>query len=410
MFSLTNLFNIFALLYVLRGVQLLVIIVRQWSSLRAEPLTAAKKQLAEQASFFIAVPIAVFFHELGHVLAVWAFGGQVVGFVYRFFWGEVEHMGAYTPAERWFVALAGTLGSLLFGLAIWWLLRRSQSSTLRFFGLRAFRFQIYFSLLYYPLFSAVLPIGDWRVIYDFSATPLLSGVTLVVHLLFLVFYWQYDRQGWFEEPSHETAVAQAEFDALERETAVQPQNTDLQLHYIDILRRGSAHNKAETALKRFLRDNPNSALAYLELAALEAGKQRTVSKKAAAYAEKALQSGLSEPRRVAMANQMAASYQLEMGQGATAVQTYTQAIAALNNLEPTLADQHALANLYRSRSLAHRRQQQYDAASQDLQQATTLAKQLGDDNLVAAYQEDWAILQNHANHASKAVSYNSPDQ
>ena len=114
--------------------------------------------------------------------------------------------------------------------------------------------------------------------------------------------------------------------------------------------------------------------------------------------------------RSAMANQMAASYQLEMGQGATAVQTYTQAIAALNNLEPTLADQHALANLYRSRSLAHRRQQQYDAASQDLQQATTLAKQLGDDNLVAAYQEDWAILQNHANHASKAVSYNSPDQ
>jgi len=408
MFTITSLFNIFAFLYVLRSVQLLVVIGRQWSSLRVEPLTAAKKQLAEQASFFIAVPIAVFFHELGHALAVWAFGGQVVGFVYRFFWGEVEHTGTYSPTERWFVALAGTLGSLLFGLAIWWLLRRSRSSTIRFFGLRAFRFQIYFSLLYYPLFSAILPIGDWRVIYDFAVTPLLSWVTLVVHLVFLLFYWRYDRQGWFEEPSHETAVAQAEFDALERETAVQPLNTDLQLHYIDILRRGGAQNKAKTALKRFLRDNPHSALAYLELAALEAGKQRTVSKRAVGYAEKALQLGLSEPRRIAMANQMIAGYRLEVGQGETAVRAYTEAIEALRHVETTLADQRTLANLYRLRSLAYRRQQQYDAAFQDLQQALTLARQLNDEQLVAAFQEEWAILQNHAGRTPDVAARNAP--
>jgi len=409
MFTITSLFNIFAFLYVLRSVQLLVVIGRQWSSLRVEPLTAAKKQLAEQASFFIAVPIAVFFHELGHALAVWAFGGQVLGFVYRFFWGEVEHTGTYSPVERWFVALAGTLGSLLFGLAIWWLLRRSRSSTFRFFGLRAFRFQIYFSLLYYPLFSAILPIGDWRVIYDFAVTPLLSGVTLVVHLVFLFFYWQYDRQGWFEEPSHETAVAQAEFDALERETAVQPLNADLQLHYIDILRRGGAQNKAKTALKRFLRENPHSALGYLELAALEAGKQRTVSKQAVGYAEKALQLGLSEPRRIAMANQMIAGYRLEVGQGETAVRAYTEAIEALRYVETTLPDQRTLANLYRLRSLAYRRQQQYDAAFQDLQQALTLARQLNDEHLVAAFQEEWAILQNHAGRTPDVAAHNAPE-
>ncbi len=405
MFTITDLFNVFAFLYVLRSVQLLLVIGRQWTSLRAEPLTAAKKHLAEQASFFIAVPIAVFFHELGHALAVWAFGGRVLGFVYRFFWGEVEHNGAYTPTERWFVALAGTLGSLLFGLAIWWLLRRSRSSTLRFFGLRAFRFQIYFSLLYYPLFSVVLPIGDWRVIYDFTATPILSGVTLVIHLVFLFFYWRYDRQGWFEAPSHETAVAQAEFDALERETAVQPLNADLQLHYIDLLRRGGAQNKAQTALKRFLRENPNSATAYLELAALETGKQKTISKQAAGYAEKALQLGLPDARRTAMARQLVAGYQLEVGQVETAVQNYSQAVASLQSLttadgpESALADARSLASLYRLRSLAYRRQRQYDDAYKDLQQAISLANQLGDEKMRQAFEEEMSILANHAGHA-----------
>ncbi|MCZ7670661.1 MAG: M50 family metallopeptidase [Chloroflexi bacterium] len=146
-------------------------------------------------------PLGVFFHELGHALAVWFFGGTVVGFNFRFFWGEVEHFGVYTLPERWLISLAGTLGSLLFGLGVWLALRHNRVSSLRYFGLRAFRFQIYFSLLYYPLFSIILPIGDWRVIYDFAATPILSSVTLVVHLLFLAAYWLYDRQGSFEAPA-----------------------------------------------------------------------------------------------------------------------------------------------------------------------------------------------------------------
>lgn len=414
MFTISNLFNIFAILYLLRSVQLVVVIGRQWSEVRTEPLTAVKKHLADQASFFIAVPVAVFFHELGHALAVRAFGGQVVGFVYRFFWGEVQHRGAYAPAERWLIALAGTVGSLLFGLAIWWLLRRSRSSAIRYFGLRAFRFQIYFSLLYYPLFSAVLPIGDWRVIYDFSTTPWLSGITLAAHVVFLVFYWRTDRQGWFEAPAHETAVAQAEFDALEREAAVQPLNTDLQLRYIDMLRRGGAANKAQTTLKQFLQANPDSALAYLELAALAAGKQGMVSKQAAAYAEKALHLGLAEPRRIAMAQQMVAAYQLEVGQEATAVHAYSQAIVALQEAAangPTLLpdDVRGLASLYRRRSLAYRRQRQYDLAWQDLQQALSLARQAGDDALAADCQEDLAILENHAGAPLPAAPLMRPD-
>jgi tetratricopeptide (TPR) repeat protein len=337
--------------------------------------------------------VAVLFHEAGHALAVWLFGGQVEGFTYRFFWGMVEHSGQYTAPQYWFIALAGTLASLLVGLAFWRLLHGNRSPALRYFGLRAFRFQIYFSLLYYPLFSAVLPIGDWRVIYDFAATPWLSGLTLVVHITFLVFYWRYDRQGAFEEPAHETVAAQLEFEALVRETAVANPNPQRYLYYIEALRRGDAPNRARTALHKFIRANPTSAEAYLQLAVLEDDKQRAPSRHAAHYAEKALQLGLTAPMQRAIAHQLVAAYQLEMGQVTTAVQSYTHAITAIQSENYR---QRPLANLYRWRGLAYRRQQQYDAAFQDLRQAMTLATQLDDEALTAVLQDDLAILQTHA--------------
>ena len=389
-----TLFDLISLVYVFRSVQLSILLAREWRKIIAEPLTAYDKHQAEQAAFFIAVPLSVFFHELAHALAVWGFGGEVVGFIYRFFWGAVSHIGQYTPVERWFIALAGTLGSLLFGATVWWLLRGNRSSALRYFGLRAFRFQIYFSLLFYPLFSAVLPIGDWRVIYDFTATPLLSGVTLAVHLGFLLFYWRFDRQGWFEAPAHETAEAQAEFDRLVRETAVQPDNPALQLNLIDILRQGGAENRARRELRAFLQRNPHSALGHLELALIEADKQRNPSKKAAAAANEALQLGLENPHSKAAAHQIVAGYRLEMGDGGTAVDHYTQAIAALHNSPPEQS-RRPLAILHRERGLAYRRQKQYDLAERDLRHALTLVEGMGEEGITAVLQDDLSILQTH---------------
>lgn len=111
--------------------------------MRQEPLTGEKQRLAEQAAFFLGVPPAVFVHELAHAVAVLAFGGQVAEFGYRVFWGYVVPQG-FTALENWIIALVGTLGSLGFGALLWLVLRRHESRTLQYFGLRAFRFQIYF--------------------------------------------------------------------------------------------------------------------------------------------------------------------------------------------------------------------------------------------------------------------------
>lgn len=222
MTSMSGLFNILALLYIFRTVQLAITLGREWSKFTGEPLTAHKKSLANQAAFFIVVPIAVFVHELAHVLAVLAAGGRVAEFHYRVFWGYVVPQGSFTGQELWWIAIAGTLGSILVGILFWLGLRSATSSSIRYFALRALRFQIYFSLIYYPLFTLLGFDGDWRVIYDFASTPLLSAATAVAHAANLFAFWRFDRQGWFEAPAFASEESQHRFARLTAEAGADP--------------------------------------------------------------------------------------------------------------------------------------------------------------------------------------------
>ena len=243
---ITGLFNLLALLYIGRAVQMALQVSRNWSAVRQEPLTREKQRLAEQAAFFLGVPPAVLIHELAHAVAVVAFGGRVVEFGYRVFWGYVVPAGTFTALENWIIAVVGTLGSLSFGALLWLALRRNPSRTLQYFGLRAFRFQIYFSLLYYPIFSLFLPIGDWRTIYDFAATPLLSGATAVVHALLLLLFWRADRAGAFEMVAFDSAAGQARFQATQ--AAADAGAPQAQLQAISILWNGGARREARRSL------------------------------------------------------------------------------------------------------------------------------------------------------------------
>jgi tetratricopeptide (TPR) repeat protein len=407
MSSFFTLFDILAIIYIFRSVQLGLKIWREWPQLRIEPFTPHKKHLAEQASYFIAVPLGVLAHELGHVLAVWAAGGQVAEFHYRAFWGYVVPIGNFSPAQNWFIAIAGTLASLAFGLLIWLLFRRMDSSTLRYFGVRAFRFQVYFSLVYYPLFTLFGFDGDWKTIYDFSATPWLSTVTAVLHAGTLLLFWRGDRTGWFEAPSHESVEAQERFEQLALAAAASPQDAQLQIQYIDALRRGGAKHKAKHHLENFMVDNPNSAVGHLELAALYAAGRGQIPKKASASAEEALNLGLSDPRQAAFAHEFVGRYQLDTGQVETAITHFTQAITALADMNPGNAERSQM-QLHILRSQAYRRQQQHEQAYQDLLLATTLAQRNGDEAGVAQVQQELETLENHAGHTFGATSMKIP--
>jgi len=393
MSDFSGLFSIISLLYLFRSVQLVGTIWRERQQIKHPLLTRRKKWLADQASFFISVPISVFIHESGHALAVWLFGGQVNAFVYRVFYGWVEPGGIFSPGEIWFISLAGTLGSLLFGVGIWLLFQNSENATYRYFGLRTLRFQIVYSLIFYPAFTLLGFEGDWRSIYHFGATPIASVSTALSHAGLLWLFWSGDRAGWFEMISHQTVDERERFADLERRLVAFPDDNRLQLQRIDAFRSGGAPKRAGSLLKRYVGQNPDSSEAYLELAVLQSGDRSEVSRQATENAEKALSLGLPTPSGAATAHQLIGKYHLDNGNGILAVDHLSQAIAVL---PAETAQGRYGAQLYHWRSQAYRRQQQYDLAYQDLQRAISLAKSSNDERLATFYQSELAVLDHHA--------------
>lgn len=385
-----SLFNIFSFIYLFRGLQLLNQLRREWTSLKTEPLTSRKKHLGDQASFFVAVPIGVLLHEGGHALTTLLFGGRVVEFGYRIFWGYVLPQGSFTASQDWFISVAGTPGNLIFGLVLWLLLRNHATGSYRYFALRAFRFQLHFALIYYPIFTLFLPVGDWTTIYDFQSTPVLSAVTAVFHLLFLLFFWHGDRSGWFERPAFESTDAQDRFQALQQHIVLNPQDAQARLQYIDTIRQGGATNKARYLLNQYLKQEPSSPQAYIQRAAINS--RRSISRSAADDVNKALQLGLSDPVSLVFAHQLLGRYYLERNDAQTAVNHVSHALATPNPQQ----NPQQRARLHHQRSRAYRRLQQHDLAFQDVQQAIQLAEQANDQSAITYYRDELKIIENHA--------------
>jgi tetratricopeptide (TPR) repeat protein len=298
----------------------------------------------------------------------------------------------FPPGQEWFIALAGTLGSLLVGLLYWFISARQKNRTLRIFGLRAFRFQIYFSLLVYPIFTVVTFIGDWRTIYNFGETPLLSGATAVVHGTILVWYFWADRSGRFEMVAHESLAAQEKFAALKSQAMMNPQDATVQLQFIEALRQGRASNQARRYLKQLLQQESSSGEAYMLQAMLQLENKRNIPKTAVANIQRALQLGIKNSSQQAVAHHILGQYYLEREDYAQSVQQFSQVIA----LSSADGAETRLAEAYRGRSLAYRRQKQYDLAYQDVQQAIKMAQTSGNEAQIESLRQELALIEQHA--------------
>lgn len=407
-----SIFNLLYLVYIFRGAQILLRIVREWTPLRQPPLNRDKKYVAGQASFYIAVPPSVIVHELFHALTIWAFGGRVVDFGFTFYGGYVVPDRLFSDPQQWLISISGTIGSLLFAVVVWLGTRQNSSQTIRYFGLRTLRTLIVVSLIFYPLL-ALGGFGDWARIYDFSVTPTLSGATAVAHLLSLGLYFRASRRGWFEIPGFETPAAEASFAQLAQASRHNPQDEGTVIQYIEELVRGGAENQAHTRLKAYLNQYPENGTAYVLLARLEIGHKSHVPKKSKQYAEKALQLGLNDPGSKATAYRILAEYALQANQNQVAAEQFSQALAAISskidqeNPQPQLSAH--LADLYARRSLAYQRQHQVELAIRDLQQALELASAAADHGRSQRYREALAKLQ-HQNGPPLGSSANAPSQ
>ena len=139
--------------------------------------------------------MVVLLHELGHVAAVLAVGAEVLDFNYGLFEGSVTVGGVLTPAQDWLVAVVGNVAGAVVGLtmAVVGVRGVRLRPALRYVLLLGGLLQVAWALIGYPLLSLSSNWGDWVVIYDFDATPLLSGATLAVHGGALYALWRWWR-------------------------------------------------------------------------------------------------------------------------------------------------------------------------------------------------------------------------
>lgn len=172
------------LIFALALVGTLFMLVRRWRPFWDADFTAEDRRLASQAGVFVVPPVVVLVHELGHIAGAWIVGGRVLGLHYGLIEGSVQLAAGLTPGASWFVALAGNLAGGLLGLAMAIVGARVTrlGRPLRHILIVGGILEVAFHLVMYPLLSLSAGFGDWKIIYDFSATPFLSTLTAGLHL------------------------------------------------------------------------------------------------------------------------------------------------------------------------------------------------------------------------------------
>lgn len=169
------------------SIRTLYTVIRDRHQLFDQDFTPTDRQRLSEAAFFILLPISVIFHEMGHAAVILAVGAHLTGYGWYFFYGFVEYSGLVTPAQVFWIALAGNLVSVFLGLAaiaipVFWPRRPAINYLLFVFG----ALSIVNSLIFYPLLDLVGGMGgDWSQIYS-GATPTLSRITGVIHVSFLL--------------------------------------------------------------------------------------------------------------------------------------------------------------------------------------------------------------------------------
>lgn len=386
-------FTVLSALQVFQGVRRIAIVRRRWSEFVTNPLIAWKRQIGQDIAFYVAVPVGVLIHELGHALVVWLFGGRVLEFGYFFFWGFVLPDRQFQPAWRtWVLSASGTIGSLLLALIVALLLWRHRSAAIRFAAKRTVRFQIYFALIYYPAFTALTRFGDWRTIYDFQATPLLSGATAIVHGLILLAFWQMDKRDVFDEAGAVSAETQTRYNQLS-----QSGNISDQIDAILLLGNESTKNDLRRKAQALFQQNPTSGDAEMLLAITYGDSLEKPHNRMIQHAKSALKKQLVRGDLIALANYCAGYDQWVRGKSAEAVDYFSEAIRAghqsTNPEQPRQTINLSLFIFYYMRAIANHALRRPEAMQRDMQHAIQLAEARKATSIAKRYKEELVLMQ-----------------
>lgn len=193
-------FGLISLLYIGLGVRVVWMMAQNWRSVWDSNFTASDRMLVNQASFFFLVPISVLLHELGHAVAVWAFGKDVVDWGFYGFAGYVSYFPfGLSNLQQTIISAAGSIVNLILCLGalavvLYWKppLRAAINELLIGFvfisGANAF--------IVYPILDFASGMnGDWRQMYN-SGESWITAIIAVAHVGILAAgYWIFTNPG-----------------------------------------------------------------------------------------------------------------------------------------------------------------------------------------------------------------------
>jgi RimJ/RimL family protein N-acetyltransferase len=187
--------DLFSAFYTVLSIDTIFRLAKNWNLVWDNSITAKDRFIIQRIAVFILIPIGVFFHELGHAIAIWQFGGEVVEFQWRIFWGYVVPRGNFTPEEVWWIAFSGNLISISFGILAILLIPLIKKAVVKELVYTFALLELVYSLIFYPVFSLTNFRGDWLIIYNFSIQPY-PQITLGLHLLLLLVLWRITKSNW----------------------------------------------------------------------------------------------------------------------------------------------------------------------------------------------------------------------
>lgn len=192
-------FFLISVFYIILGLRVVYQLVTTWRQTWDLNFTTADRALVTQAAFFILLPVGVALHELGHAVAIWSFGGSVVGWGYYGFAGFVSYYPwQFSDEQRIVIAAAGTVVNILLAAAAVAFVfgrRPPARAAINELLIQFVFISLLNALVVYPLLDVVSGMnGDWSQIY-FGDVPRFSLLILTFHvglLALLIWAWRND--------------------------------------------------------------------------------------------------------------------------------------------------------------------------------------------------------------------------
>jgi hypothetical protein len=187
-------FALISLFYLLLGVRVVFQLARNFRGTFDLRFTREDRMLVDQAAFFILVPISVALHELGHAVAIWLFGGDVLDWGFYGFAGYVAFdPRQFTDAQQIIIAAAGTMVNLLLAalaVGLVFLKRPPFRAAINELLIQFTWISLLNALVVYPVLDLLSGLnGDWTQMYG-GGEPALSLAILVVHVAVLAaLFW-----------------------------------------------------------------------------------------------------------------------------------------------------------------------------------------------------------------------------